>query len=290
MNEFETLASQKVPDESAAHAVFGEMETCISVYETLADLVFGFVSKTRPLVGNVDSFFFDSLAGTVESIKTVLSAGRIADAYTLLRRMKDTSLLQLHVMVQFEKRNARLAGFLASEAEVDSEEFIRWMEDVSQQGMQVEEIDRWIPGEESLKGKRPSQSGSSTIEDLHFLFEARRYKAIFDRCIEHVHINSFRILRLNATISSKTQLAWLEQFAQDFRDIFVWHVAYLFTLHPEYMMSTDYVDALECGFTPIEDSQYWVAPIVQEAFNKVVSSHRPDVRDFLRQHCSMQLT
>lgn len=291
MDQLDTSSTQKVSDEYVRHSIFRELQTCVSVYETLSDLSFGFVSMTRPFVGNVDCHFFDSLAGTVESISAVLAGGRIADAYTLLRRMKDTALLQIHVMVQFEKRNAQLVGALGtSDAELDSEEFMRLTQEIAQQRIHVEEIDNWIIGERHLNGKTPTQSGSATIEELHFLFDRAKYKSIFDRCIELVHINTFRALRLNARIDWPTQQTWLEQFAQDFRDIFAWHLAYIFTLHPLYMMSSDYVDYLEEGMTPPDGSQYWVAPIVQEAFDQVVTPYRPDVTDFIKQSSNMALS
>ena len=37
------------------------------------------------------------------------------------------------------------------------------------------------------------------------------------------------------------------------------------------MMSSDYLDALECNMQPEADSQYWVAPFVQEIFDDIVT-------------------
>lgn len=60
-------------------------------------------------------------------------------------------------------------------------------------------------------------------------------------------------------------------------------------LNPHYMMSSDYMDALDCDSKPEEGSQYWVAPYVKEVFEKYIVTKRPDVADFMRNHTEMEL-
>ena len=55
------------------------------------------------------------------------------------------------------------------------------------------------------------------------------------------------------------------------------------------MMSSDYVDYLEFGMIPEEDSQYWVAPFIQEAFDKFVKVYRPDIANELKGKTVMKL-
>jgi hypothetical protein len=43
------------------------------------------------------------------------------------------------------------------------------------------------------------------------------------------------------------------------------------------MMSSDYIDALDCGMTPEDGSQYNVAPFIQEIFNSIIEKYRPDI-------------
>jgi len=62
----------------------------------------------------------------------------------------------------------------------------------------------------------------------------------------------------------------LEEFSNDLRDVLILHVSYMFFANGHYMMSSDYVDCLECGMTPEPDSQYWVAPFVQEFFDQTL--------------------
>ena len=55
------------------------------------------------------------------------------------------------------------------------------------------------------------------------------------------------------------------------------------------MMSSDYVDALDCDSEPEEGSQYWVANYVKEVFEKYIVTKRPDIADFMRNHTEMKL-
>lgn len=294
MSDFETLAGKALPAEYVTHPIFTDLRTCAEVYEILSDLVFGYVSRVRGFLGNLDSSFFDSLAGTIESSSNVLLTGRIADAYTLLRRFQENSLLHVYVMLQFEERAAEVADGLQLDAtDSDFEKVLEAVAQMAQRGVYVEQIEDWMTGKKSLPELRIFSQAIKTspgVVPLNFLFDSKRYKSISDRCNGHVHINFFRNLRLNhASAGCRAQLASLDEFAGDFRDLFVRHMAYVFSIHPHYMMASDYVDALECEVQPDEDSQYWVAPIVQEVFDKIVTPNRPDVTDFIRLHSGMEL-
>lgn len=72
-------------------------------------------------------------------------------------------------------------------------------------------------------------------------------------------------------------------------NLFILHFAYMYSLNPHYMMSSDYVDALDCGMTPMEGSQYWVATHVTDVFKKYVAPNRPDVAEYMRGCSEMEL-
>jgi hypothetical protein len=56
------------------------------------------------------------------------------------------------------------------------------------------------------------------------------------------------------------------------------------------MMSSDYLDALECGMQPEEGSQYWAAPFIQKTFDEVITPRRPDIMAVIKANTAMQLT
>ena len=85
------------------------------------------------------------------------------------------------------------------------------------------------------------------------------------------------------------RLKTLDELSDDIRDIFIKHFIWLFTLNEHYMTSSDYMDSLECGITPEEGSQYYVAPFIQEVFDGIIKKHRMDLALELKNTTCMKL-
>ncbi len=125
---------------------------------------------------------------------------------------------------------------------------------------------------------------------LTILFADDRYKLLRDRCNDHTHYNFYKnVLLNNKDIFLEERQQALEEFSNDLRDVLTMHLAYMFFANGHYMMSSDYMDYLECGMTPEQDSQYWVAPFVQEIFDQTIKMSRPDIADMIKHHSSMHL-
>jgi hypothetical protein len=126
------------------------------------------------------------------------------------------------------------------------------------------------------------------INDL--LYKDDRYKKIRDRCNDHTHYNFYKNVLLNDNeIYLKNRISVLNVFSKDLEQIFILHISYLFYLNGHYMMSSDYVDSLDCGLTPEEDSQYFVAPFVQKVFDAVIKKNRMDLAEAIKSKTLMKL-
>ncbi len=55
------------------------------------------------------------------------------------------------------------------------------------------------------------------------------------------------------------------------------------------MLSSDYMDYVDCGETPPDEAQYWVAPFIQEMFDKEIKMHRNDIFSEIKNNTKMQL-
>jgi hypothetical protein len=55
------------------------------------------------------------------------------------------------------------------------------------------------------------------------------------------------------------------------------------------MSSSDYIDALECGLKPKEGSQYYVAPYIQEYFDKIIKANRRDIAELIIKNTCMKI-
>lgn len=60
-------------------------------------------------------------------------------------------------------------------------------------------------------------------------------------------------------------------------------------IHPDLIMSEDYIDYLDCGHTPPENSQYWVAPFVSEFINRHKGILDENCDEYLRRVTGMQI-
>ncbi len=253
-----------------SHSVFTELNVLIDFYDALADSVFAWPTPgVRGKLGNIDTHVFLSISGTLASIQLVLKQGRINDAYALLRKYHDSAVINIYSNL-----------FLT--------------ENLSIEDLVVKQIDDWVNGRSSLPEYRVMSQRireSSKVELLNSLFFTDdRYKRIRERCNNHTHYNFYQFVLLNVSkMQSSRREHELAQLAMDVRDLFIFHVAYLFFIQPKYMMASDYIDYLECGLEPEEDSEYWVAQFVQEIVNDVVAMHRPDVVAALKANTLMHL-
>lgn len=251
------------------HAVFDDLAKSTAFYESLSYSVFGFVSTGTRAIGNIDSYLFSSIQGTLVSIGTILKDGRINDAYALLRKYYDSAIINIYTGLYLEDH-------------------------VSVQNFVVEQIDRWLQGRDQLPRFRIMSQyirrSTKVAPITSLLFANDRYKRLRDRCNEHTHYNFYRNVLLNDNqIYLPDRRRALDGFCSDLRDVFILHVSYMFFSNQHYMMSSDHVDCLECGITPEPDSEYWVAPFVQEIFDQTVQKARPDIAATIRQHSSMHL-
>jgi hypothetical protein len=158
----------------------------------------------------------------------------------------------------------------------------------------VEKIDGWRQGKEKLPEYRIMSKyigDSEKLKDITALLKKDiRYKAIRDRCNNHTHYNYYYYLLLNDNeVFLADRIKQLEQLSNDLRNIYIQHMAYIFTIRDIYMVASDYIDYLECGMTPEENSQYWAANFVQVMFDNVIKKHRPDIAAEIKKNTSMEL-
>jgi hypothetical protein len=252
------------------HRVFLEIDRYAKFYETFAESVLSFCSVGTRAVCNIDSYVYSSIQGTLESIQDILKAGRINDAYAFLRKYYDSVIINVYASLYLQDH-------------VSIENFI------------VEKIDNWLKGKDRLPEYRVMSSyirASTKVAAINnLLYKDNRYKKVRDRCNDHTHYNFFHnVLLNNKEIYLGNRIQILDAFASDIRDVFILHLSYIFFLNDHYMTSSDYLDALECGMTPEQDSQYWVAPFVQEVFDDIIAKQRPDIAATIRQQTCMHLS
>jgi hypothetical protein len=252
------------------HKVFRQLTEYAEFYKLLSESVMNWVTRGTRSILNFDTYVYSSMQGTLESIHDILHKGRINDSYSLLRKFYDSTIINVYSNLYLEDN-------------FNSDNFF------------VTQIDNWREGTDKLPEYRimsqyiKDSPKLKAITDL--LQQDQTYKNIRERCNDHTHYNYYYNLMLNDNqIYSPERIKALNDFSSDLEHIIIQHLAYIFTVHDHYMMSSNYTDSLAIGITPEEDSQYWVAPFVQEIFDKLIKAKRPDVAEELKGCTAMKLS
>ena len=250
-----------------SHTVLATLNRYAEFYEYLSTLVSGFVSGGTTVVTSIDSFLYQSIGGTLRSVKLIIREGRMNDGYALLRKYFDSVTLSLYVDLYLNDRRGEGA---------------------------VREVNDWLRGAKPLPKDsfmRTYVANSCRLEPVigMLLKKDHPYKAIRDRCNGHMHYGDFRSVLLNDTDVPVDRLTVLDQLENDVADLFVLHLACVFFMNGHYMMASEYMDSVDSGMEPEADSQYRVDPFVQEIFDEVLQVRRPDVCAAIRSHTSMHL-
>lgn len=251
------------------HKLFEKLDETIDFYKKLSFSIISFITQGTKAICNIDSYVYSSIQGTLESIKIILQKGRINDAYALLRKYYDSIIINIYTNLYLNDN-------------VNVENFV------------VEKIENWLKGKEKLphfpEMLKYIEKSDKLKEINNLLYKDNRYKEIRDRCNDHTHYNFYKNMLLNDNkIYLKSRVGILDIFLKDLEQIFILHISYLFYLNDHYMMSTDYVDSLEFGLTPEEDSQYLVASFIQKVFDSVLKKNRKDLAEVIKKNTSMKL-
>ena len=256
------------------HSVFRQLTEYADFYRSLSDSTMSWISQGTNSAINIDTYVFSSTQGTLESIHDILLKGRINDAYALLRKYYDVIIINLYSNL-----------FLSENFSIDN--FI------------VEKINNWVKGKEKIPTFEKMSKyiiKSNKVSEITQLiysngaFKGSSFEDLRQRCNEHTHYFYYHNLLSNDNeIYLQNRLETLDSFSKDLKDIFILHLSYLFYQNDHYMVSSDYVDSLDCGLTPDEDSQYWVAPFIKDIFDKIIKVNRPDIAEAIKGKTAMKL-
>lgn len=251
------------------HPVFEQLKKYSEFYDSLAGSIIQFISMGVHSALNIDTYVYSSMQGTLESIREILSHGRINDAYALLRKFYDAATINIYTNLYLDDH-------------FSIENFV------------VEKIENWLKGNEQLPNIREMNSYIQKSERVAPIYQLlhmdKRYSELRDRCNDNTHYNFYHnVLLNNQHVIPEKRVAILNRFAKDLEDIFILHLAYLFYIKDHYMMASNHIDSLDIGLTPEPDSQYWVAPFVQEIFDTVIKKTRIDLVLEIKKNTVMQL-
>lgn len=251
------------------HKVFNLLSTLSRFYESLSFSIIGFVTIGTTSVINIDTYLLSSIKGSIDSINIVLKSGRINDSYSLLRKYYDSVVINIYSHLYLE-------------------------DNFSIDNLAVKQIHDWVKGKSKLPAYKEMIiyiTKSKRLESiLPLLLKSAKYEDIRQRCNDHTHYNFYHYALYNDNqIHTPERVSLLDEFENDCLNVFLLHFFLLFYIKDYYMVSSDYVDYLDIGSNPPENSQYWVAPFVQEIFDSLVKTNKPEVAEEFLKHTRMEL-
>ncbi len=264
----------QLPKEYTEHSIFGDMELMMDIYNFLSYNSFGFIPDG--LLGewiNYETYIFSSLKGTIESMKMLLESAHLNDAFAVLRKYFDEIMIAVFYVV-----------YCQDQIKVNRDKIL----------YTVQKLKDWRDG----KAKSPKYDAiikylkrSKSFSDLmsKFVFEKDRgFGKIRSYLDDNMHINRYVLMLNNDNeLHNQRRVNLLNRFHHYLKSIFSFHFTSIIFTTPHYLMATDYRDYLDCGGTPPEGSQNWVAPIGQEAFNKFLKP-LPIIAEFLKKNTFLE--
>lgn len=257
-----------------AHKVFERLKEYSSFYNSLSFSVMNFVTIGTSSSFNIDTYMYSSMKGTLQSISDILRKGRINDSYSLIRKYYDLSIINIYTNIYLNE-NIDLDNFLNNK------------------------INSWVKGHETIPAFGTMSKyiiNSDTVKSITELiykggnFRGSTFEQLRQRCNNHTHYLYYHnIISNDNEVSSSERLDTLDEIVNDLLDIFILHFSYIFYVKQEYMSSSDYIDALDFGLEPEENSQYWIAPFVKKAFDEIIKKNRPDIADLFVNNLVMDL-
>lgn len=250
------------------HPVFEQLSNYAEFYDKLSFSIMSFVSMGTQSIINIDTYTYTSMQGTLESIRDILIKGHVNDAYALLRKYYDAATINIYTSL-----------YLADHFSIDH--FV------------VEKIDNWVKGNEQLPNIRSMNSYIEKSEKVASIYKLihkdKRYSELRERCNDHTHYNFYyNMVQNDNRVYLKIGVAVLNRFAKDLENILIFHLSYLFYMKDIYMMASDYIDRLDCGIIPESNSQYLVAPFIQEIFDNVIKKNRMDLALEIQSNTAMK--
>lgn len=266
------LNQQMIAQDKGCQKTIAEMRT---VEKFLSD--FGFLSFGRDFVLcgkytfslQMISTAFELTAG---SIISCCESGCIADAYSLLRKYRDDLFFYLYVVVYDSCNKLDNKSPAVTQMETNIE---RWIKD---------DLDDLHIGT-VLQAIAQSSQARSAVQKY-------KLKPYFDtlnkKLNDYVHSNGVSFYNQNVNAyRGKALQRQLEALLEDMRFITITFLFLLALCSPLSIMSTDYVDCLDCNMTPPEDSQYWVAPFICAFFESNLDLIDKNCLDYLQEKTQM---
>ena len=92
----EIRPEDRLGKEYTEHSIFEQLKYYSDFYDSLSFSIMSWSSMGTKAILNLDTYTYSSIKGTINSITEILSKGRINDAYALLRKYFDSTIINVY--------------------------------------------------------------------------------------------------------------------------------------------------------------------------------------------------
>lgn len=244
----------------------------------LGYLAFGRDMSVFRMTGAVNgNLVLDSATRTIESIRYCCINANFADAYSLLRKYRDDLFYYIYLFTVSDTSD--FTQFVnVDNLNEDEKNVWNWAHN-QQKDLHIGSVLKCIALHPSV------------VEAIKKYNLKKTFDKLADKLNNYVHSNG--CLFYNESYDRICMKDKTKEKCDEFCEaaIFI-TVSFLFLvvlINPLLIMSYDYTDYLDCGDTPPEGSQYWVAPFVSDFLGKHKNVLDKNCDNYLKEKTGMKI-
>lgn len=261
------------------NVIFDDIKIIKDFYKALSFCNISFIENAALMsdakVFSTSTYIYSSIEGTIESISVLLHNGRCNDAFALVRKYCDSIILDIYKNILSKQ--------------IDE----AYYKHLSLDDYKNNKIKQWIDAENRLFEQRDIINVYTAIKkeypELTNLFnltnKSTLYHKLRDVCNDNMHYNYLYTMMANdANMIRARKDLWiplLRKIARAIRLFFTIHFSFIYVGHPGTLMSSDYMDHIDCGMQPPSGCERWVANPVRIAFSSIVQKYAPKISEYL---------
>lgn len=255
----------------------------------------------------LEADFFLATNNTLKSILSCCKLGNFSDAHVLIRKYRDDLfqyLFILYAIEQIESIKYKKYDHLINEMvecfknNLDNENILRIIERIlyeenKRNNTHLENgITAWF---DNTLNDKIQKEYYGVQKYKNYLCKNDLVKKCFDLYLNeiwislntelnnYIHSNGRNYVRNNIYnyLQNNNIEKMLDKTIKNIWQTTVCFLSIVILIKPNYIMASDIVDYLDCGLTPPEDSQYWVANAVQKYIDTYIIKINPKLKEYL---------
>ena len=229
------------------------------------------------------SAFFDkterilvSISKTLNSISQCLTSANLADMFTLLRKCRDDLFFYLFVKVVNEKND------YASNDNM-KQRLLAW-ENNQLENLDISSVMKYIGSYKPISAAITKYEMRREFDDMGTVLNnyvhsngVVYYNQFYDKYNDAFYVGRSNVLK-----------GILDDFERQMNYLFASFIFLYVLIRPSDISSDDYIDSLDIGEEPVDGSQYWVLPFVNDYITKYQDYLGNGCKQYLKEETGME--